>query len=132
MSMSYAVKAINICISAGSSIWLPKGGLEVDKRGITRLPLSLKSETPPPFCYSRRPVSHVPQASLLGRTPLGFAAVGTQGEQFVGRAEPAVTIVQRAHLVTNLLAFEDGMAVLTAQQVRALVSRLTMWANRRQ
>jgi hypothetical protein len=58
------------------------------------LPLSFKSETPPPFCSSRRPVSHVPQASFLSGTPLGFAAVRTQGEQFVGRAERAVTIVQ--------------------------------------
>src|SRR2546421_2764924 len=100
---------------------------------ISRLPLSLKSETPSPFCYSRCPVSHVPQASFLGGTPLGFAAVGTQGEQFVGRAERAVTILQRADLVTNLLAFEDSMAVLAAQQqVLAPIARLTMWTKRRQ
>jgi len=80
MSMSYAVKAINMCISAGSSVWLPKGGLEVDNRGISRLPLSLKSETPPPFCSSRCPVSHIPQASFLSGTPLGFAAGRTEGE----------------------------------------------------
>jgi hypothetical protein len=118
MSMSYAVKAINICISAGSSVWLP---------------LSLKTETPPPFCSSRRPVSHVPQASFLSGTPLGFAAVRTQGEQCVGWAERAVTIVQRTHLVTNLLAFEDSMAVLAAeQQVLAPISRLTIWAKQRE
>ena len=58
------------------------------------LPLSFKSETPPPFCSSRRPVSHVPQAGFLRGTPLGFAAVRTQGEQFVRWAERAVTIVQ--------------------------------------
>jgi len=69
---------------------------------------------PPPFCSSRRPVSHVPQASFLSGTPLSFAAVGTQGEQFVGRAERAVTILQRTNLVTNLLACEDSMAVLAA------------------
>src|SRR6266446_6540508 len=100
---------------------------------MAKLPLSLKPETPPPFCSSRRSVSHVPQASFLGRTPLGFATVGTQGEQFVGRAEPAVTILQRTNLVTNLLACEDSMAVLAAQQqVLAPISRLTMWTKHRQ
>src|SRR5260221_1920667 len=118
MSMSYAVKAINICISAGSSVWLP---------------LSLKSETPPPFCSSRRPVSHVPQASFLGGTPLGFTTGGTQREQFVGRAERAITILQRTNLVTNLLACKDRMAVLAAQQqVLMPISRLTMWTRRRE
>src|SRR5438132_8602849 len=99
---------------------------------MAKLPLSLKSETPPPFCYSRRSVSHVPQASFLGGTPLGFAAVGTQWEQFVGWAECAVTILQRTNLVTNLLAFEDCMAVLAAQQqVLTPISRLTVWTKRR-
>src|SRR2546421_7810834 len=94
--------------------------------------LLLKPETPPPFGYSRRPVSHVPQAIFFGGTPLGFATVGTQGEQFVGRAERAVTILQRTNLVTNLLAFEDRMAVLAAQQqVLAPISRLTLWTKRR-
>src|SRR6266446_10677 len=96
-------------------------------------PLSLESEMPPPFCSSRRPVSHVPQASFLSGTPLSFAAVGTQGEQFVGRAERAVTILQRTNLVTNLLACEDSMAVLAAQQqVLAPISRLTIWTKRRE
>jgi hypothetical protein len=58
------------------------------------LPLSFKSETPPPFCSSRSPVSHVPKAGFLRGTPLGFAAVRTQGKQFVGWAERAVTILQ--------------------------------------
>src|SRR5436309_14337895 len=96
-------------------------------------PLSLQSETPPPFCSSRRPVSHIPQAHFLGGTPLSFAAVRTQGEQFVGRAERPVPIVQRTNLVTNLLAFEDRMAMLAAQQqVLAPISRVTMWTKRRQ
>src|SRR5438477_3735626 len=95
-------------------------------------PLLQKSKTQPPFGYSRRPLSHVPQAIFFCGTPLGFATVGTQGEQFVGRAERAVTILQRTNLVSNLLAFEDRMAVLTAQQqVLAPISRLTSWTKRR-
>jgi hypothetical protein len=97
------------------------------------LPVSLQSKTPPPFCSSGRPVSHMPQASFLGGTPLSFATRGTQGEQFVGRAERPVPIVQRTNFVTNLLAFEDRMAVLAAQQqVLAPISRVTMWTKRRQ
>ena len=100
---------------------------------ISRLPLSLKSETPPPFCYSCRPVSYIPQASFLGGTPLGFAAVGTQGKQFVGRAERAIPILQCTHLVTNLFACEDRVAVLAAQQqVLAPIARLTVGTKRRQ
>src|SRR5579871_690361 len=75
-----------------------------------------QSEAPPPFCSSGRPVAHVPQALFLGGTPLGFATRGTQGEQFIGRAEPSVSIVQRTHLGTNLLAFKDCVTVLAAQQ----------------
>jgi len=74
----------------------------------------------------------MPQASFLGWAPLGFATGGTQGEQFIGWAEPTVTIAQRTHLVANLLAFEDRMAVLAAQQqVLAPISRLTLWTKRR-
>src|SRR5437660_4086887 len=95
-------------------------------------PLSLQSKTPPPFCSFRRPISHIPQANFLGGTPLSFATGGTQGEHFVGRAERPVPIAQRTHLVTNLLAFEDRMAVLAAQQqVLAPISRMTMWTKRR-
>src|SRR5437868_4679743 len=94
--------------------------------------LLLKPETPPPFCYSRRPVSHVPQAIFFGGAPLGFAAVGTQGEQLVGRAEGTVTILQRTNFVTNLLACEDRMAVLAAQQqVLTPISRLALWTKSR-
>ena len=92
-----------------------------------------ESETSPPFFYSRGSVSHVPQAFFLGGTPLSFTTVGTQGKQFVGRAEGAITILQRTNLVTNLLAFEDSLAVLAAeQQVLAPISRLTMWAKHRE
>src|SRR5436309_2032694 len=109
---------------------IPRPGGGDWKRRAT--PLSFKSETPPPFGYSRRPVSHVPQASFFGGTPLGFTTVGTQGEQFVRWAERAVTILQRTNLVTNLLACEDSMAVLAAQQqVLAPISRLAMWTKSR-
>src|SRR5437667_2591939 len=105
-------------------------------RGPTyRYSLSLlhESETSPPFFFSRDSVSHVPQAFFLGGTPLSLTTVGTQWKQFVGRAEGAVTILQRTNLVTNLLAFEDRMAVLAAQkQVLAPISHLTIWTKRRE
>src|SRR5260370_9910978 len=79
--------------------------------------LSLKSETPPPVCYSRRSVSHIPQASFLGWTPLAFAAVGTKGDQFVGWAERAVTILQRNNRVMNLIAFKDSQSAPASQSL---------------
>ena len=95
------------------------------------LAFSHESESAAPFCYSLGSVSHIPEAFLLGGAPPRFATVGAEGEQFVRRAERAVTILQRANLVTNLLAFEDCMAVLAAQQqVLAPISRLAIWTKR--
>jgi len=54
--------------------------------------------------------------SIFGGTPAGGTTVGTEGKEFIGWAERAVTVVICANFVAYLFAFKDCMTMGAVQQ----------------